>query len=50
MMKTMMMIIIIFVFFLVRGNRWNEIDRGRPKYSEKNLSQCHFVRHKSHVD
>jgi hypothetical protein len=31
-------------------HRWNEIDRGKPKYSEKNLSQCHFVYHKSHMD
>jgi hypothetical protein len=30
--------------------RWNETDRGKPKYSEKNLSQCHFVYHKSHID
>jgi hypothetical protein len=30
--------------------RWNEIDRGKPKYSEKNLSQCHFVHDKSRVD
>jgi hypothetical protein len=28
----------------------NEIDRGKPKYSEKNLSQCHFDHHKSHMD
>jgi hypothetical protein len=21
--------------------RWNEIDRGKPKNKEKNLSQCH---------
>jgi hypothetical protein len=27
-------------------HRWNEIDREQ-KYSEKNLSQCHFVHHKS---
>jgi hypothetical protein len=26
----------------------NEIDRGKPKYSGKNLSQCHFVHHKSY--
>jgi hypothetical protein len=30
--------------------RWNDIDRGKPKDSEKNLSQCHFVYHKSHMD
>jgi hypothetical protein len=29
---------------------WNEIDRGKPKYSGKNLSQCHFVHYKSHMD
>jgi uncharacterized membrane protein len=27
------------VLFLVMEHRWNEIDRGKPKYSEKNLSQ-----------
>jgi hypothetical protein len=26
--------------------RWNDIDKGKQKYSEKNLSQCHFLHHK----
>jgi hypothetical protein len=46
----MTMMIIIFVLFLVMEHRWNEIDRGKPKYSGKNLSQCRFVHHKSHMD
>ena len=25
-------------------------DRGKPNYSGRNLSQCHFVHHKSHMD
>jgi len=25
-------------------------DSGKPKYSEKNLFQCHLVHHKSHLD
>jgi hypothetical protein len=27
-------------------NRWNETDRGKPKFSVKNLPQCHFVQKK----
>jgi magnesium-transporting ATPase (P-type) len=45
----MIIIIIIFVLFLVMEHRWNEIDRGKPKYSAKNLFQCHFVHLKSHM-
>jgi hypothetical protein len=39
-----------FVVFLVMEHRWNETDRGKPKNSGKNLSQCHFGHHKSHMD
>jgi hypothetical protein len=28
-------------------HRWDENDGGKPKYSEKNLLQFHFVNHKS---
>jgi hypothetical protein len=37
-------------FFQVMEHRWNEIDRGKPKYSRKILCQCHFVYHKPHMD
>jgi hypothetical protein len=37
-------------FFLVMEHRCNEIDKGKPKYSGKNLSQCDFVHHKSHME
>jgi hypothetical protein len=40
-----------FLFFQVMEHRWNEIDRGKPKYlGGKILSQCHSVHHKSHMD
>jgi hypothetical protein len=29
---------------------WNDIGRGNPKNSEKDLSLCHFVHHKSPID
>ena len=28
---------------------WLDTDRGKPKQSEKNLSQHHFSQHKSHL-
>jgi hypothetical protein len=43
-------VVLFFVLFQVMEHRWNETDRGKPKYSEKNLSQCHFVHHKSLMD
>jgi hypothetical protein len=46
----MTMMIMICILFLIMEHWWNEIDRGKPKYSGKNLSQCHFVHHKSHMD
>jgi hypothetical protein len=30
--------------------RWNDTDRGEQKNSKKNLSQCHFVYQRSHMD
>jgi hypothetical protein len=45
-----MKMISVFSFFLLMEHRWNEVDRGKPKYSGKNLSQCLFVHHKSHMD
>ena len=41
---------VFFCFSILMEHRWNKIDRGKPKYTEKNLSQCHFVHQKSHVD
>jgi hypothetical protein len=41
---------ISFSLFQVMEHWWNETDRGKPKCSGKNLSQCHFVHHKPHMD
>lgn len=30
-------------------NCWNISDWGRPKYSERNLFQCHVVHHESRM-
>jgi len=29
---------------------WNDTDRRATKYLKKNLSQSHFIRHKSHME
>jgi hypothetical protein len=29
---------------------WTDTETGNPKYSERNLSQRHYVHHKSHMD
>jgi hypothetical protein len=29
---------------------YNDTDRGKPKISKVNLSQCRYVYHKSHID
>jgi hypothetical protein len=49
-MKMKRKMVIFVSFSQVMEHRWNETDRGNPKYSGKNLSQCHSVHHKSHVD
>jgi hypothetical protein len=36
----MIMIMIMFVLFQVMEQRWNEIDRGKPKYSGKTCSRA----------
>jgi len=28
---------------------WSDIDGEKSKYSERNLSWCHVVHHKSHI-
>jgi hypothetical protein len=33
---------LVYSFFRVMEHRWNEIDRGKPKHSGKNLSQCYL--------
>jgi hypothetical protein len=31
-------------------HRWNDIDRENPEDLERNLSQRHFIHHKSHIN
>jgi hypothetical protein len=35
---------------MIMHHFWNNTDRAKPKYWDRNLSQCHLVHHKSHVD
>jgi hypothetical protein len=37
-------------WYMSTAPRWNDNDRGKPKNSEKTLSQCHFICHQSHMD
>jgi hypothetical protein len=32
-----------------RGISGKNTDKGKPEYSEKNLSQCHVFNHKSYM-
>jgi hypothetical protein len=44
---------LLFILEMIYGYgepRWNFVKRVKPKNSEKSLSHCHFVHHKSHVD
>jgi hypothetical protein len=43
----------LFIFHVIceyGEPRWNKTDRRKPNNSEKNLSQCHTVHHRSHMD
>jgi hypothetical protein len=36
--------------YMSMERRWNDIDRGKRKNSEENLSQSHYVYNKPHMD
>jgi hypothetical protein len=29
---------------------WNDTDMEKPTYSKENMSKCHFLHHKYHMD
>jgi hypothetical protein len=43
-------VVIVQMIYEYGGPWWNDTDMGKPKNSEKNLSQCHFFHHESHMD
>ena len=47
--NSVMKMISFFSFFRGMEHRWNEIDRRKPKHLGKDLTQCHFLHHKSHM-
>jgi hypothetical protein len=38
------------LWYMSVKQRWNDTDKRKSKDSEKNLSQFHFVHHKSYMD
>jgi len=35
---------------MIAEHLWNDAEMGKPKYFEKNLSQCSYFLHKSHME
>jgi hypothetical protein len=44
------MLFILQMIYAYGDPQWNDTDKGKLKISERNLSQCHFFHHKSHMD
>jgi hypothetical protein len=49
-MRKMMKMMTVFLLFNFKGAPVERNWQGKTKYSEKTLSQCHFVHHKSHME
>jgi hypothetical protein len=43
-------IVLVINEYMSMEYSWNDTDRGKLMYLEKNLSQYHFVHHKFHID